>query len=72
MTRQTVLAFDIYGTLLSVDSIVAELQRHLPGDQARAKTIAELWRRHQLEYTWRLNSMGTYPGSRLYNVDSAC
>lgn len=61
--RPIVLAFDIYGTLLAVDSIAAELQRHFPED--KAKTVAELWRRHQLEYTWRLNSMGRYPGLSL-------
>ncbi|KAF4974087.1 hypothetical protein FZEAL_8960 [Fusarium zealandicum] len=55
---QTVIAFDLYGTLLSTESIAKELA-HLYGDD-KAKVIASQARRYQLEYTWRLNSMGTY------------
>jgi 2-haloacid dehalogenase len=53
---KTIIAFDLYGTLLSTSSIAAELATHC-GDSAAA-AIATLWRRYQLEYTWRLNSMG--------------
>ena len=53
---QTIIAFDLYGTLLSTESIAKELSAHF-GDQ-KATTLAGLWRRYQLEYTWRLNSMG--------------
>ncbi|KFZ23630.1 hypothetical protein V502_01891 [Pseudogymnoascus sp. VKM F-4520 (FW-2644)] len=56
--KKTVIAFDLYGTLLSTDSIAKELSSHF-GDE-KAKTIAALWRRYQLEYTWRLNSMSIY------------
>ncbi|KAL7951403.1 haloacid dehalogenase [Trichoderma barbatum] len=54
----TIIAFDLYGTILSTDSIVKELVG-LFGDE-KAKTIATQARRYQLEYTWRINSMGMY------------
>ncbi|KAK8131326.1 haloacid dehalogenase [Apiospora sp. TS-2023a] len=51
-----VIAFDLYGTLLSTESIAHELAK-LYGEQ-QAKTLAALWRQYQLEYTWRINCMG--------------
>ena len=51
-----ILAFDAYGTLLSTDSIAKKLATHF-GDE-KATSIATKWRLYQLEYTWRLNSMG--------------
>lgn len=51
------IAFDLYGTLLSTESIARELGK-VVGDHDQAKSIAASWRRYQLEYTWRLNSMG--------------
>ncbi|KAI9829602.1 MAG: hypothetical protein M1819_006107 [Sarea resinae] len=56
--RDVVLAFDLYGTLLSTESIAKQLAEHFGDEKARA--IAALWRRYQLEYTWRLNSMNQY------------
>lgn len=53
---ENIVAFDLYGTLLSTDSIVKQLEKHF--ENAKAKSISALWRRYQLEYTWRLNSMG--------------
>lgn len=53
---EIVIAFDLYGTLLSTESIAKELAKHF-GDE-KAQSIAALWRRFQLEYTWRMNSMG--------------
>ncbi|RVX67049.1 hypothetical protein B0A52_08292 [Exophiala mesophila] len=53
-----VVAFDLYGTLLSTESIAVALASHFGED--KAKSIAALWRRYQLEYTWRLNSMKKY------------
>lgn len=53
---QTVIAFDLYGTILSTESIAGELAK-LYG-QDKAQSIASLARRYQLEYTWRANSMG--------------
>ncbi|KAK0611581.1 HAD-like domain-containing protein [Immersiella caudata] len=57
-SSKTVVAFDLYGTLLSTDSIATELAK-LFGDDT-AKSLAASWRRYQLEYTWRINSMGLY------------
>ncbi|KAL8708804.1 MAG: hypothetical protein Q9220_006365 [cf. Caloplaca sp. 1 TL-2023] len=53
--KNTVIAFDLYGTLLSTESIAKELAKHFGQDQA--EEIAATWRKYQLEYTWRLNSM---------------
>ncbi|KIW11619.1 haloacid dehalogenase, type II [Exophiala spinifera] len=53
-----VVAFDLYGTLLSTESIAKELASHF--GQETAASIATVWRKYQLEYTWRLNSMSTY------------
>ncbi|KAK8070183.1 (S)-2-haloacid dehalogenase 2 [Apiospora phragmitis] len=53
-----VIAFDLYGTLLSTESIAHELAK-LYGEQM-SKTLAALWRQYQLEYTWRINCMGQY------------
>ncbi|KAL2870567.1 haloacid dehalogenase, type II [Aspergillus lucknowensis] len=57
MASNIVLAFDLYGTLLSTESIARQLGEHFP---AKAQSISSLWRRYQLEYTWRLNSMDVY------------
>ena len=51
-----IIAFDLYGTLLSTDSVRDSLASLVP--DATATSTALLWRRYQLEYTWRLNSMG--------------
>ncbi|GAD93303.1 haloacid dehalogenase, type II [Paecilomyces variotii No. 5] len=56
--KQIVLAFDLYGTLLSTESIAKQLAVHF--GQEQAQSISTAWRRYQLEYTWRLNSMGRY------------
>ena len=53
--EKIVIAFDLYGTLLSTESIAKELATHF--GQEKAASLAGLWRRYQLEYTWRLNSM---------------
>lgn len=55
MPGNVVVAFDAYGTLLSTESIANQLAKHFGQDEAR--TIAATWRKYQLEYTWRLNSM---------------
>jgi 2-haloacid dehalogenase len=56
MTNKTVVAFDLFGTILSTESIWQEISKFAGDD--KAKTIAALARRYQLEYTWRSNSMG--------------
>ncbi|KAG7006105.1 haloacid dehalogenase, type II [Physcia stellaris] len=58
MTTNIVIAFDAYGTLLSTESIAQELASHF--GKEKAGTLAALWRRIQLEYTWRYNSMQQY------------
>ena len=55
MPNNTIIAFDLYGTLLSTDSIAKDLAVHF--GEEKAASLAALWRRYQLEYTWRLNSM---------------
>ncbi|KAJ5037666.1 hypothetical protein NUH16_003339 [Penicillium rubens] len=57
-SEKTIIAFDLYGTLLSTDSIAKQLERHV--GHAKAESISALWRRYQLEYTWRMNSMERY------------
>lgn len=57
--KKIVLAFDAYGTLLSTESIAKKLASHF--GQEKAQLIAATWRKYQLEYTWRLNSMSTSP-----------
>lgn len=54
--NKTIVAFDLYGTLLSTESIAEELAKLF--DEDKAASVATLWRRYQLEYTWRINSMG--------------
>lgn len=54
--KKIIIAFDLYGTLLSTESIALELAKHY-GEEA-SRPLAALWRRYQLEYTWRINSMG--------------
>ncbi len=49
------VAFDLYGTLLSTESIAKALESHF--GQEKATSISAVWRKYQLEYTWRLNSM---------------
>jgi len=55
-----VLTFDVYGTLLNTSSISKALEKHLNVSAEHADRISALWRTYQLEYTWRLNSMGIY------------
>ncbi|KAI2634440.1 haloacid dehalogenase [Xylaria nigripes] len=56
--KKIVIAFDLYGTLLSTDSITNELAKIYGSDIAAS--LAKFWRQYQLEYTWRINSMGQY------------
>lgn len=54
---KTLLAFDLYGTLLSTESIATKLSEHF--GEEKAASVAATWRKYQLEYTWRYNSMST-------------
>ncbi|KAF3273385.1 hypothetical protein TWF970_009167 [Orbilia oligospora] len=55
--RRIIVAFDLFGTLLSTDSISKKLAEYYPD---KSGAISTAWRKYQLEYTWRLNSMGTF------------
>lgn len=51
------LAFDAYGTLFDVHSVVALCEELWPGQGQR---LSGLWRSKQLEYTWQLSLMRRY------------
>lgn len=55
---QTIIAFDLYGTLLSTESIATELAKIY--GQEKATALAARARTLQLEYTWRSNSMSEW------------
>ena len=55
VTSELVIAFDLYGTLLSTESIAKDLATYIGPE--KASSVAITWRKYQLEYTWRLNSM---------------
>ncbi|KAH8819499.1 HAD-like domain-containing protein [Xylogone sp. PMI_703] len=59
MSSKTVIAFDLYGTLLSTESIAKQLAEYV-GSEAKANEVAALWRRYQLEYSWRMTCMSKY------------
>jgi len=51
------IAFDLYGTLYDVHSVVARCDELLPG---RGREISNLWRQKQFEYTWLRSLMNRY------------
>lgn len=51
------IAFDLYGTLFDVHSVVARCDQQYPG---RGREISTLWRQKQLEYTWLRSLMNRY------------
>ena len=53
----TVLAFDVYGTLIDTHGVVVKLQEFI-GDKAEA--FSRSWREKQLEYSFRRGLMRTY------------
>ena len=54
----TVLAFDVYGTLVDVSGAAASLARRLGEDAALAERVSARWREKQLEYSFRRTLMG--------------
>lgn len=56
---QPVLAFDVYGTLIDTQGVVAELEERLT-DATMAVEFARRWRDKQLEYSFRHGLMGAY------------
>lgn len=55
--RIQAIAFDAYGTLFDVHSVIALCDRKFPGQGAE---LSRLWRAKQLEYTWLRSLMGRY------------
>nr|WP_163502365.1 haloacid dehalogenase type II [Halomonas socia] len=54
----TLLAFDVYGTLIDTHGVIAELEDLL--GEARAAEFSRRWRDKQLEYSFRRSLMGAY------------
>jgi 2-haloacid dehalogenase len=57
MRRVTACVFDMYGTLLDLDSAIAPHERALG---AKGPAFLALWRAKQLEYTWLRTVMGRH------------
>jgi 2-haloacid dehalogenase len=51
------MVFDLYGTLLDTESVVAACERRFPG---RGAELSRLWRQRQLEHSWLRTAMGRY------------
>jgi 2-haloacid dehalogenase len=51
------LAFDAYGTIFDVHSVIALCEEFFPG---RGSALSQLWRTKQLEYTWLRSLMAKY------------
>ena len=51
------LAFDAYGTIFDVHSVIALCETFFPG---RGPALSQLWRTKQLEYTWLRSLIGAY------------
>ena len=51
------IAFDAYGTLFDVHSVIALCEQLWPGKGA---ALSQLWRAKQLEYTWQRSLMRRY------------
>lgn len=52
------LAFDAYGTLFDVSTVLARCEEHFP---SKGAAISEIWRQKQLEYSWLTGLMGHAP-----------
>lgn len=57
MDKLKAIVFDAYGTLFNIASIDHLLDKHFGG---KAGTVAAVWRRKQLEYTWLRTMMNRY------------
>ncbi|WP_408006621.1 haloacid dehalogenase type II [Pseudalkalibacillus sp. A8] len=51
------IMFDVYGTLFDVHSVIDECKKHFP---EKGKSISEVWRKKQLEYSFLRGLMGNY------------
>lgn len=56
---EIIIAFELYGTLLSIESVARKLADHIL-EKAQAIALTATWRKYQLEYISRLNSMGNF------------
>lgn len=59
MRAKTVMAFDIYGTIVDTAGVYQALHALAPENAAG---ITEMWRNKQLEYSFRQTAMGMYRG----------
>jgi 2-haloacid dehalogenase len=57
MAKPRAFVFDAYGTLFDVQSVVLRAGISISGDP---RILAQLWRRKQIEYTWRRAIMERY------------
>ena len=57
MNHIRAIAFDLYGTLFDVHSVVDQCEQRYPG---RGREISAVWRQKQLEYTWLRSLMNRY------------
>ncbi len=58
MPESEALAFDMYGTLVDPIGVWKQLQQYIPDEDARH--VSEVWRRKQIEFTFRLTLMERY------------
>ena len=70
----TVLAFDVYGTLIDTQGVVTKLRGLVGG---KAEEFSRVWREKQLEYSFRRGLMRTYETfgvctSQALDYTSAC
>ncbi|MBL8514354.1 MAG: haloacid dehalogenase type II [Betaproteobacteria bacterium] len=63
----TALAYDAYGTLFDVHSVVSAAERLFPG---HGKPLSQLWRTKQLEYTWLRSLMRRHADFNLVTQDA--
>ncbi|MBM3393368.1 MAG: haloacid dehalogenase type II [Betaproteobacteria bacterium] len=61
------VVFDAYGTLFDVYSVTARCEALFPG---HGRTLAQLWRTKQLEYTWLRSLMGRYENFEVITRDA--
>lgn len=61
------IAFDVYGTLIDTQGIVAELSRRIG---SRAPEFSRLWRDKQLEYAFRRGLMRRYENFSVCTADA--
>jgi len=57
MPVREALAFDMYGTLVDTSAIKEQLAAFFPEQAAQ---LAQTWRQHQLEFSFRVTLMGQY------------